>query len=145
VDLDPLRRYDLQTTYLHRIRRRARVLAQLRANLQRPAWGKQALEWRLRGLVGIEPLADRLLREFVAAEGSAGEALLTLADFLIVLNEVDYQTSDGALPKTEFEGLFRGFLKELAVKLDEGTKACRERVPPDLLGFWERVVQRCVE
>lgn len=38
-DLDPLRRYDLQTTFLHRIRRRARVLARLRENLERPVWG----------------------------------------------------------------------------------------------------------
>jgi hypothetical protein len=143
ADLDPLRRYDLQATYLHRIRRRARVLAQLRANLQRPVWGRQALEWRLRGLVGIEALADRLLREFVAADGAAGEALLTLADFLIVLHEVDYQASEGALSKAEFEQLFRGFLRQLAVKLAEGTKAYRERVPADLLEFWDRVVQRC--
>ena len=39
VDLDPLRRYDLQATFLHRIRRRARILAQLRSNLQRPVLG----------------------------------------------------------------------------------------------------------
>jgi hypothetical protein len=115
----------------------------LRANLQRPVWGRQALEWRLRGLVGIEALADRLLREFVAADGAAGEALLTLADFLIVLHEVDYQASEGALSKAEFEQLFRGFLRQLAVKLAEGTKAYRERVPADLLEFWDRVVQRC--
>ena len=41
-DLDPLRRYDLQATFLHRIRRRARVLGQLRANLERPVWSRQA-------------------------------------------------------------------------------------------------------
>jgi hypothetical protein len=52
----------LQTTFLHRIRRRARILAQLRSNLQRPVWGPLALEWRLRGIVGVEPLADRLVR-----------------------------------------------------------------------------------
>jgi hypothetical protein len=143
VDLDPLRRYDLQATYLHRIRRRARVLAQLRANLQRPVWGKQALEWRLRGLVGIQSLAERLFREFASADGPAGEALLTLADFLIVLHEVDYQASEGALSKAEFEAVFRGFLKELAMKLNDGTRAHRDRVPADLLEFWDRVVERC--
>ena len=58
--LIPLRRYDLKATFLHRIRRRARVLAQLRANLERPVWGRQALEWRLRGLIGVDTLADRL-------------------------------------------------------------------------------------
>ena len=113
IDLDPLRRYDLQATFLHRIRRRARILAQLRSNLQRPVWGRQALEWRLRGLVGVEPLADRLVRELAGADGAADEALLTLADFLIVLREVDYQPSDGRLPKAEFERIFRPFLSEL--------------------------------
>lgn len=39
IELDPLRRYELGSTFLHRIRRRARVLLQLRENLQRPVWG----------------------------------------------------------------------------------------------------------
>ena len=143
VDLDPLRRYDLQATYLHRIRRRARVLAQLRANLQRPVWGRQALEWRLRGLVGIEPLAERLARECAKVEGSVDEALLTLADFLIVLHEVDYQPGDGSLAKAEFEGVFRTFLRGLTEKLALQTAVYRDRVPADVMGFWDRMVERC--
>lgn len=145
IDLDPLRRYDLQVTFLHRIRRRARILAQLRANLQRPVWGRQALEWRLRGLIGVEPLADRLVREFMRADGAADEALLTLADFLIVLREVEYQPSDGALPKGEFEKVFRPFLSELADRLGRQIDTHHGRVPDDLTRFWERVVERCRE
>jgi len=143
IDLDPLRRYDLQATFLHRIRHRARVLAQLRFNLQRPVWGRQALEWRLRGLIGIEPLADRLLREFENANGAADEALLTLADFLIVLREVDYQPSNGALPKSEFEKDFRSFVRELADRLGRQIDGHRDRISKDLMHFWERVVERC--
>lgn len=143
IDLDPLRRYDLQVTFLHRIRRRARILAQLRSNLQRPVWGRQALEWRLRGLIGIESLADRLLREFTSADGAADEALLTLADFLIVLREVDYQASDGSLPRGEFDKVFRSFLRELADKLGRQIDTYRGRMSEDLVQFWERVVERC--
>lgn len=143
VDLDPLRRYDLQATYLHRIRRRARVLAQLRSNLQRPVWGRQALEWRLRGLVGVEPLADRLAREYVQGNGSVAEGLLTLADFLIVLHEVDYQAADGSLSRSDFEEVFRPFLRGLTEKLVQETAGLRERVPADVLGFWDRTVERC--
>jgi hypothetical protein len=143
IDLDPLRRYDLQATFLHRIRRRARILAQLRSNLQRPVWGRQALEWRLRGLIGIEPLADRLVREFVSADGAADEALLTLADFLIVLREVDYQPSDGSLSKGEFEAVFRPFLRELAGRLGQQIDTHRNRISKDMMRFWERVVERC--
>lgn len=143
VDLDPLRRYDLQVTFLHRIRNRARVLAQLRANLQRPVWGGQALLWRLRGSIGIEPLADRLVRELASANGAGDEALLALADFLIVLHEVDYQPSDGALPKAKFEEVFRPFLAGLTRKLEPVVLANRSRISGDTLRFWERVVKRC--
>jgi hypothetical protein len=143
IDLDPLRRYDLQATFLHRIRRRARVLAQLRSNLQRPACGRQALEWRLRGLVGIEPLTDRLAREVASADGAADEALITLADFLIVLREVDYQPSNGSLSKGEFEKVFRPFLHDLACRLGTQIDAYKGRMSEDMIDFWERVVERC--
>lgn len=145
IDLDPLRRHDLGATFLHRIRRRARVLAQLRSNLQRPVWGRAALEWRLRGLVGIESLADRLLKEFSIADGGAGEKLLTLADFLIVLREVDYQPYDGSLPKTEFDAIFRPFLIDLVEKFGEKVAGHQEHLPNDLMNFWLRVVERCQE
>ena len=142
VDLDPLRRYDLHATFLHRVRRRARVLAQLRANLQRPVSGRQALEWRLRGLVGIEALAERLVRDLANADGRIDEALLTLTDFLIVLREVDYQSSDGALKKEEYDEVFLPFLKGLTKYLHQNVGVHRERVSDELWQFWERVVSR---
>jgi hypothetical protein len=145
IDLDPLRRHDPNATFLHRVRRRARVLAQLRSNLQRPVWGRQALEWRLRGLVGVEPLADRLLKEFTDADGGADEKLLTLADFLIVLREVDYQPTSGSLPKTEFEEIFKPFLVDLANKLRGKVSERHEQLSNELTNFWGRVVARCQE
>ena len=143
VDLDPLQRHDLQATFLHRIRRRARVLAQLRANLQRPVWGRQALEWRLRGLIGIAPLADRLVGDFLNADGAADEALLMLADFLIVLREVDYQPDDGCLPELEFQKVFRPFLSELAERMERDVKPHRRHISTDVMSFWARVVEQC--
>ena len=143
VELDPLRRYDLQATFLHRIRRRARILAQLRANLQRPVWGRQALEWRLRGLVGIQPLAERLVKEFATADGASDDALLTLADFLIVLREVDYQAIDGSLLKAEFDKTYRAFLRDLLDTIEPQVQAKRSATSVDLLHFWESVVKRC--
>lgn len=145
IDLDPLRRYDLQATFLHKIRRRARILAQVRSNLQRAVWGRQALEWRLRGMVGVEPLADRLARECATADGAADEALLNLVDFLIVLREVDYQPGDGSLSKAEFERVYRPFLRELADKLGRQVETQHARMSPDMQQFWERVVARCRE
>ncbi len=142
VDLDPLRRYDLHATFLHRVRRRARVLAQLRANLQRPVSGRQALEWRLRGLVGIEALAERLVRDLANADGAVDEALLTLTDFLIVLREVDYQPSDSSLRKDEYDEVFLPFLKGLTRDLHRQVGVYRDRISNDLWQFWERVVSR---
>lgn len=142
-DLDPLRRYDLHTTFLHRIRRRARILAQLRANLQRPVYSQQALEWRLRGLIGVEPLADRLLQEFTNLDSAADEPLLTLADFLIVLREVEYQQSQGSLSHHEFKKFYRSFLAGLATNLRDQVDAHRDRVSEELMNFWERVLEEC--
>lgn len=143
IDLDPLRRYNLQTTFLHRIRRRARVLAQLRENLQRPVWGRQGLDWRLRGLIGVEALADRLVGEYRTADGRVDEALLTLADFLIVLREVDYAPTEASLPKAEFEKVFRAFLRELVGNLDAQVAQLPAQGSADVRDFWKRVLERC--
>lgn len=145
IDLDPLRRYDLQSTFLHRVRRRARVLALMRANLQRPVWGRQALEWRLRGMVGIQALAHRFVRDLAQANGAVDEALLTLADFLIVLREVDYQPQDGAITSNEFERTFRPFLVDLVQDLRGKVETHRGQVSADLWAFWERVAKQCEE
>ena len=143
IDLDPLRRHDLQATFLHCIRRRARILAQLRANLQRPVWGRQALEWRLRGMIGVQALAERLVREIAATADMADEALLTLADFLIVIREVDYTPRAGCLSKSEFDAEFRPFLSSLADRLQEQVAARQSNVSLELMGFWRRVIDRC--
>ena len=144
IDLDPLRRFDLQATFLHRVRRRARVLAQLRANLQRSAWGRQALEWRLRGFVGVQAVAERLVRDVATANQEADEALLTLADFLIVLREADYEPAEGALSRTEFYEVYDTFLRELARKLGREVEAHRRLLSEEPAEFWKRVVKRCL-
>ncbi len=143
IDLDPLRRYDLHATFLHRVRRRARVLAQLRANLERPVSGRQALEWRLFGLVGIESLAERLVRELATANGNSDECLLTLADFMIVLREVNYLGAPPALSKSEFDCVYSAFLTQLARKMARQVDNLRHLMSRQSLEFWERVVQRC--
>lgn len=145
IDLDPLRRHDLQATFLHRVRRRARVLAMMRANLQRPVWSRLALESRLRGMLGIQSLAQRWVRDFALTEGAIDEALLNLADFLIVLREVDYRPMEGAVSAAEFERTFRAFLADLAQQLRAEVEVHRARVADDLWAFWERVVDQCAE
>jgi hypothetical protein len=142
-DLDPLRRYDLQETFLKRVGRRASILARVRQNLERPVWSDQALEWRLRGLVGIDTLATRMLREFREADGRSDEALLTLADLLVVLDQVQYKAEEGAVSAAQFKRTYRDFLAELAERIDQEVSGGRQGISRDLLNFWERVVHRC--
>jgi hypothetical protein len=142
-DLDPLRRYELKSTFLRRVRSRARVLAQLRLNLQRPVWSLQGLLWRLEGFIGIRPLAERLLREVLEPQGSADEALLTLADLIILLREVAYEPVGGALPKHEFYEVYEPFLAKLVGELNTEVHDHRGQIERDLLNFWNRVVEQC--
>ena len=119
------------------------MLGQLRSHLERPVWGHQALEWRLRGLVGIEALADRMMRKFTEPDGKVDEALLALSDFLIVLGEVDYQESEGSLPRAAFENVFRSFLKELSCKLERQIEPYYDQLSGELINFWKSVAKRC--
>ncbi|MGE0466424.1 MAG: phospholipase D-like domain-containing protein [Steroidobacteraceae bacterium] len=143
TDLNPLRRHDIRETFLHRIRRRARVFAQMRVNLERPVWGRQQLEWRLHGMIGIEPLAQRYAREVENVSGDKGEALLTLSDLLMVLQEVDYKSTNGAMARDEFEAVYRPFLMTLAQQLDANVSTFGSTIDPEILGFWGRVVSQC--
>lgn len=149
IDLDPLSRYRLSTTFLHRVRRRARIMAQLRLFIEKPAISVQSLEWRLRGLIGIEPLAHKFAAEFDAASATTStgsdprEALLTLADLLIVLREARYAHQDGAIPKPQFEKTYRPFVRDLAAHLDDTVRPRLPVLPADMSDFWNRVVERC--
>ena len=51
--------------------------------------------------------------------------------------------SDGSLTKPEFEEVFRPFLRELAEKLQVQLAARNTNVSPDLMGFWQRVLEQC--
>ena len=145
IELDPLSRYRLTDTFLHRVRRRAHVMADLRRFVERPVATEQMLEWRLRGLIGIRPLAEKFFREFEAftADRDPREALLTLADLLIVLREARYEAADGALSRQRFTKLYQAFLMDLAADLDVRVQPRLATVGPDVSAFWNSVVERC--
>jgi hypothetical protein len=103
------------------------------------------LEWRLRGLIGIRPLAEKFFREFetFAPDRDPREALLTLADLLIVLREARYEAADGALSRQRFTKLYQAFLMDLAADLDVRVQPRLATVGPDVSAFWNSVVERC--
>lgn len=145
IDLNPLSRYRLADTFLHRIRRRAHVMADLRRFVERPAASEQTLEWRLRGLIGIQPLAEKLAAEFESAAHKCDprEALLTIADLLIVLREVKYEAAEGAISQQRFTKFFGAFLYGLTEDLHARVEPRLSAVASDVAAFWRSVVERC--
>lgn len=143
AELDPLRRFDIRETFLHRIRRQARLLAAVRRSLERPAWSVRALDWRLRGMLGIERLGEHLIKELQKEGGKTAESTLILADFILMLTEVNYKEEPGWLTLSEFEEIFKPFVGNLAIHLNEKIYVLKTKLPPDIRAFWKEVYDRC--
>ncbi|MCH7728772.1 MAG: hypothetical protein IH991_20150 [Planctomycetes bacterium] len=141
-DLDPLRRYNLQDTFLRRVRRQARLLAGVRQNLERPVWSEQALQWRLSGMIGVERLADRVAQGLTGENGEVSEAVLNLADLLMMLSEVVYRESETALSRLKFNRHYKRFLKQLTKELDHRISDVKHDIPRDVREFWSNVRTR---
>jgi hypothetical protein len=93
-------------------------------------------------------LTEKLLNEFcdeqlAGANGSADEALLTVADLMILLSEVDYEPVDGAVTRDDFTETYAFFLDGLVEEVDATVQLRRGQVSNDVFEFWNRVAQRC--
>lgn len=143
TDLDPLRQYDLQATFLRRVRARARILKQLRQKLQQPVGSLRSLHWRLEGFVGVRPLTDRMVSEVLAATDRPDEALLNLADLFVLLLEVDYHANEKPLVRKEFEAVYLPFLSQLAADADDQISEHHQKFGEEIFAFWKRIVERC--
>ena len=78
-----------------------------------------------------------------AADRDPREALLTLADLLIVLREARYEATEGAISRQRFTKLYQAFLMDLAAGLDGRVQPRLADVGPDVSAFWNSVVERC--
>jgi hypothetical protein len=144
AELDPLRRFRLDETFLHRTRARARLLAGIRKNLERPVWSEKALRWRLEGMIGIRTLSEKLLAELEAGGSRTFEGVLELADFFIMLSEITYNEIAGAISKSQFQSIYRPFLHKLLDDAKEKISGIQSSLPPDIRGFWARICDRCL-
>ncbi|MFN2317213.1 MAG: hypothetical protein ABR602_11055 [Gemmatimonadales bacterium] len=142
-DLDPLRRYRLGDTFLHKVRARARLFAHYQKQLGRAAWTSQALEARLTGLLSAQALVQRFERECVATGADPSEAVLALGDLLLALSEIRYEPTEGALSRAAFESRFRPFLGSLATELDGRLADILTASSPDIQEFWNGILGRC--
>ena len=140
-DLDPLRRYNLQDTFLRRVRRQARLLAAVKHNLERPVWSEQALQWRLTGMIGVQRLADRIAKELEDSNGNASEVVFNLADLLLMLGDVEYRETDTALSRRKFNRHYKQFLRQLSDSIDIKVQMAHE-LPRDVRQFWSRIYGR---
>jgi hypothetical protein len=140
-DLDPLRRYNLQDTFLHRVRRQARLLAAVKGNLERPVWSEQAIQWRLTGMLGVQRLTDRIAKDLDDADGNASQVVLNLSDLLIMLGQVAYRETDNAVSRRRFNRQYKQFLRALSTRLNERIQAV-PGLSSDVRQFWRRVHRR---
>jgi len=143
IDLDPLRRYDLGQTFLHAVRRRARLFARYRANLEGPVWSKQQLISRLEGLLSANALVTRFVAELSASGQEPDRKMLVLGDLLLVLSDVQYREEQGALSKKEFTSVFRPFLRSMVRELNTQLLADETAYSADTLAFWKAATERC--
>lgn len=141
LDLDPLRRYNLQDTFLRRVRRQARLLAAARHNLERPVWSEQALQWRLTGMIGVQRLADRIAKGLEDGSSDASEVVLNLADLLLMLGDVEYRETDTALSRRRFKRHYNQFLRQLSDSINTKVQTAHG-LPRDVRQFWSRVHRR---
>lgn len=89
-ELDPHRKVDTSGFLLQRTRRVSWALTELRKRMERPVASEQALNWRLRGPVGVKALADAIGRE----AKSATEKAFLIAELCLELHRVQPTTED---------------------------------------------------
>lgn len=144
AELDPLKRFRLQETFLHRIRTRARMLAGVRHNLQRPAYTEKVLRWRLEGIIGIKFLAEKIMAFTDNDSQKTIESVLELTDFFIMLNEVKYEHAPGAIEQAQFETIFQPFVHRLLETANVKIKQIQNQLPTGIRTFWTRTYNRCL-
>ena len=143
--LDPLKRFRIQETFLHRIRSRARMLAGIKKNLERPAWAEKTLRWRLEGIIGIKSLAQKLMAELEQNTPKASETVLEIADFFIMLSEVNYQDCPGALSRLQFDSIYQAFLRDILENAHIKISTKKRELPQEVREFWGRIHDRCLQ
>ena len=92
--LDPHQRVDTSAFILQRTRRVSWAMSGLCERLSRPVATENALDWRLRGPVGVDALTIALAREAI----DANEKAFLLAELALELIRIEPRTATGSLP-----------------------------------------------
>lgn len=111
-ELDPHRRVDTTRFLLQRTRRVGWALTRLRERLEQPVMSREALDWRLRGPVGVVALADALIRERRSEE----EAAFLIAELALELHRAVPRSAVGGLAAEEVRGALRQVARNLLAR-----------------------------
>lgn len=114
--IDPHRRVDTSAFLLQRTRRVSAALHGLRQRLEKPVASMAALHWRLRGPVGVLPLANAITREVK----SDAERAFLLLELCLELRRTSPMEAPGCLSKSSQRAAIREVIAEL-----------RESIPAD--------------
>jgi hypothetical protein len=109
VSLDPHKRVDTTSFLLQRTRRVSDALTGLRKKLEQPVVSEQALEWRLRGPVGVLALAQAVSKE----ARSEQERCFLLTEVCLELARVHPQISPGSLSTAQIRKGLRELAREI--------------------------------
>ena len=113
VLLDPHERVDTSTFLLQRTRRVSWALDALRTRLERPVASGEALDWRLRGPVGVQAISRAIVKEARSSE----ERAFLLAELMLELARVRPSEISGGLRSSEVKAGLREMIAELRALL----------------------------
>ncbi len=105
---DPHSKVDTTNFLLRRVRRIAGAVEGLRARLERPAYHREALSWRLHGPVGPVALARKL------AEQEGEGAAFMIAEVALAVHQADWSASNRRLGAEVVSSEVASVLKELS-------------------------------
>jgi hypothetical protein len=109
ISLDPHKRVDTSSFLLQRTRRVSDALTGLRQRLERPVVSQQALEWRIRGPVGVMALAQAVGKE----ARSEQERSFLLTELCLELARVRPLASPGSLSSAHVRKSLRQAAEEI--------------------------------
>ena len=112
--LDPHKRVDTSTFLLQRTRRVSWALAALRERLERPVASVEALDWRLRGPVGVQAVMHAISKE---AHRNDERAFL-LAELMLELARVRPTEIPGGLASFKIRVALKVVINEIKAMLD---------------------------
>jgi hypothetical protein len=112
--IDPHKRVDTSAFLLQRTRRVSWALTALRERLERPVVSEPALEWRLRGPVGVQALANAIGRE----ARTEAEKCFLLTELCLELGRVRPQEASGSLSKQKVKAGLRQIVVDIRAGID---------------------------